>query len=38
MTIKELIEFLSILPPELPVAYPCCSEYCLLEKDDVVIK
>ena len=30
MNVAELIEFLKTQPQDLPVAYRCCSEQCLL--------
>jgi hypothetical protein len=38
MNVKELIEFLQQQPQELPVAYVCCSEQCMLETDDIGIE
>ena len=37
MTVAEFIQFLSTLPQDLPVAYRCCSESMLLDKDDIQI-
>ena len=34
-TVQQLIEFLQKHPPEMQVAYACCSEQCLLELDDI---
>lgn len=38
MKVKELIEFLQTQPQELDVAYRCCSEQVILDKDDIVIE
>lgn len=38
MNVRELIEFLGTVDPELPVAYQCCSEQDTLEAKDIVIK
>lgn len=35
MTVSELIDFLHTQPQDLPVAYRCCSENCLLEAKDI---
>lgn len=38
MTVKELIAVLQSKPQNLNVVYRCCSEWCLLEADDIEIK
>jgi hypothetical protein len=38
MNVKELIEFLQTQPQDLPVAYTCCSEQCMLETGDIDIE
>ena len=38
MTVAELIKFLKKQPPQLQVAYRCCSEQCLLEEKDIEIQ
>jgi len=38
MTVAELIALLQTKPQELQVAYPCHSEYCLLEPDDISVR
>lgn len=38
MTVAELIEQLKTFPPHLRVAYRCCSEQCLLEADELLVK
>jgi hypothetical protein len=38
MTVKELIEFLQVMPHELQVAYRLHSEQCLLDKNDIWIQ
>lgn len=38
MTVAELIAFLQTQPQDLPVAYRCYSEYCLLEVKDIEVK
>lgn len=35
MTVAELIEFLKTQRLDLPVAYRCCSEWVLMEADDI---
>jgi len=37
MTVKELIEFLQTQPQDLLVGYACCSEYCLMSKDQIEV-
>lgn len=37
-TVSDLIEHLRTLPQNLPVAYRCCSEQCLLEFKDIEIE
>lgn len=37
MTVKELIALLQTKPQELQVVYRCCSEYVLLEADDISV-
>jgi hypothetical protein len=37
ITVQELVAHLQTLPQHLPVAYPCCSEYALLELNDVSV-
>jgi len=37
MTVKDLIEFLQTQPQNLPVAYCCYSEQCLLGKEQIKI-
>lgn len=38
MTVQELVEFLKDLPAEMPVAYRCCSEKKILDKDALEIR
>lgn len=38
MKVKELIAFLQTQPQDLPVAYRCYSEQCLLEASDIKIE
>lgn len=38
MTVGELIAILQSKPQELHVVYRCCSEWCMLEADDIEIK
>jgi len=38
MTVKELIEILQSKPQDIPVAYRCYSEWCLLESDDIGVQ
>ena len=35
MKVKDLIALLQAKDQELPVAYMCCSEQCMLEEDDI---
>jgi len=35
MTVKELIAILQSKPQDILVAYRCCSEWVLLEADDI---
>lgn len=37
MTVADLIAFLKTQPQDLHVAYPKCSEQCLLEVNDIRI-
>lgn len=37
MTVAEFVEFLKTQPQELPVAFKCFSEQCLLEIDDIKV-
>lgn len=37
MTVAELIAHLQTQPQDLPVAYDCCSEHCMLEAGDIRI-
>jgi len=37
VVVAELIEFLKKQPQDLPVAYKCCSEQCLLEEKEIEI-
>jgi hypothetical protein len=37
MTVKELIDLLATYQKDLPVAYCCCSEQCLLEAQDIKV-
>ena len=37
MTVRDLIAFLETQDPDLPVAYHCYSEGCLLKADDIVV-
>ena len=37
MQVNELIKILQTMPPDLPVVYRCCSEYCLLDEEDLKI-
>lgn len=37
MTVAEFIAYLQTHPQDLPVAYRCCSEQCLLEAEDIKI-
>lgn len=37
MTVREFIQFLETQPQDVPVAYRCCSEHCLLKKDEIKI-
>lgn len=37
MTVAELITFLQTQPQDLPVAYRCCSEQCLIDPEEIVI-
>lgn len=37
MTIKEFIEYLQTQPQDLPVAYKCCSEQCMLNVESIEI-
>ena len=38
MNVRELIELLKTFNPELPVAYKCYSEQCLIKHDDIDVK
>lgn len=38
MKVSELIEFLQTQPQNLPVAYKCCSEQCLMESEKITIE
>ena len=38
ITVAGLIAYLQGLPQDLPVAYQCYSEECLLQKEDISIK
>ena len=38
MNVAELIEFLKQQSQDLPVCYRCCSEYSLLEADQILIE
>ena len=38
MKVSELIEFLQTQPQHLTVIYPCCSEYTILDKEDISIE
>lgn len=38
MNVAELIEFLKKQPQDLPVAYKCCSEQCLLEENEIEVE
>lgn len=38
MTVRELIKLLQTFPSELPVAYTCYSEQCMLDADDIRIE
>jgi len=38
MTVKELIDILQGKPDHLHVVYRCCSEWCMLEADDIEIQ
>lgn len=35
MTVADLIKFLKNFPKDLPVAYKCYSEQCLLQSSDI---
>ena len=37
MTVSDLIAYLQTLPQNLPVAYDCHSEHCLVEERDIRI-
>ncbi len=37
MNVAELIEALQGMPQDLPVAYRCYSEHCLLQPDDLMM-
>lgn len=37
MTVAELIAKLQTMPQDLPVAYCCYSEQCLLEDDEIEV-
>ena len=38
MTVKELIEFLSTVPPDLTVIYNFRSDYAVLEAQDIMVQ
>lgn len=38
MTVKELIAILQSKPQDVEVVYRCCSEFVLLEADDIDIR
>ncbi len=38
MTVRELIDHLSTLPPDLPVVYRCCSDWEELYPDEVTTR
>ncbi len=38
MTVKELYDLLATYPSDMPIAYRCYSEWCLLEAKDIEIK
>lgn len=38
MTVKELVEFLSGLPQDLPIVYCCCSDYVVLEAQAIKVQ
>lgn len=38
MTVTELIEHLKTFPQELQVTYSCCSEQCLMNKEDIDVR
>ena len=38
VNVKELIEFLQRQPQDLPVAYVCCSERCMLDEGSIEIE
>ncbi len=38
VTVSDLIKHLSALPQDLPVAYQCYSEWCLLSLDELSIE
>lgn len=37
MTVWQLIDYLQTLPHDLPVAYRCFSEQCLMEPNEIKI-
>jgi hypothetical protein len=37
-TVADLIQYLETLPQDMPVAYRCFSEQCLLDFEDIEIK
>lgn len=37
MNVRELIAFLQKQPPDLPVAFMCYSENCLLVEEDIKV-
>lgn len=36
--VKELIEFLSTIPSDLPVIYKCCSDYVVLNIENIIVQ
>jgi hypothetical protein len=38
MTVKELIEVLQKYPQDLPVAFKCYSEQCILQEKDIKVE
>lgn len=38
MKVNELIDLLRTFPQDLPVAYKCFSEQCLLEPNEIIVQ